>query len=90
MTDINATFMALTQPLASSIQTITFTLQWLLGGVFGLYVIMAIYNFYTTRKQKKEIQLIKNQLVNINRTLIDIKFTLDENNNNNNNKSKKG
>lgn len=73
--DANTT-MQLLEPLAQITRSIINQLQWLLGGLFGLYLIFFIVNYLKTRK---DIQLLKEVIVELktlNKSMGELKAAL--------------
>lgn len=77
MVDINSSGMIIQQlsdsgniqmlePIAKSIGTIIGTLQYLVGGVFGLYVILLIVRIIEARKLNRTYKAMLRELVQLN------------------------
>jgi len=68
MVDPNAT-LPLIEPLTNSITFLTNTVKALVGGIFGLYVILVILRWKEARELKKLLIDVKGELVKINKKL---------------------
>jgi len=66
--DINNTFTTL-QPLTTSIESFVGVVQMLVGGLFGLYLIMAIMRYYEARQMRKLMKDIKTELTKLRESL---------------------
>jgi hypothetical protein len=64
MVDVNTTIPFL-EPLARSMQTFIDSLQLLLGGLFGLYLIVFIVRWYSDRKLWRALNGIRSDLAEI-------------------------
>jgi len=60
--------------LISPIQGIIKTLEVILGGIFGLYLVFIIIRYYFMRKEKKLLTDIKQELKNIGNRLDDMEL----------------
>ena len=56
-----ATIEALVGPLTTIISMI----QWIIGGVFGIYLLILLYNWYKTRKLYEEMKVIRQDIQEI-------------------------
>ncbi len=63
--DINTTLF-LIDPITSSIQQFVHTLEILVGGVFGIYLIIVILKWIEERRMKKIFTMMHNELERIN------------------------
>lgn len=68
MADINATVLAI-ESMLSPLYSILNTFRILIGGVFGLYLIGLVINWYKTRKLSKAIVEMKADLAYIRKKL---------------------
>lgn len=66
--DVNTTTMLL-EPWVSTVDSIVNTLQVLLGGFVGVYLVVTIYNFLSTRKMYKKVDVILAEVKDIKRRL---------------------
>ena len=66
MVDINSSIPPLLAPFFSDIQGLLNMLQLLVGGLFGLYLILVIIRLYEVRKLNKTLKNVTNQLDHLN------------------------
>jgi hypothetical protein len=66
MLDINSTIPTLLDPVISEIHGLLNMLQFFVGGIFGLYLILVIIRLYEVRKLKKTLKTVTNQLEHLN------------------------
>ena len=50
------------EPIAAFIRSVMGTIQWFLGGLFGLYVILIILRIFEFKKVKKRLEIIEKKL----------------------------
>jgi hypothetical protein len=66
MVDINSSIPPLLAPFFGDIQNLLNMLQFFVGGLFGLYLILVIIRLYEVRKLKKTLKAITYQLDHLN------------------------
>ncbi|MBI2107878.1 hypothetical protein HYU10_04735 [Candidatus Woesearchaeota archaeon] len=57
------------EPLLEPIKNLVGTLEFLVGGIFGLYLIFAIVQYYYARRKDKLLNEILGELKDIGKTL---------------------
>ncbi len=50
------------ESLIGPLHTIISMIQFLIGGVFGIYLLMLVYNWFKTRKLYEEIKVIRKDI----------------------------
>jgi len=60
--DINSTAIQLVEPLGSTVNIFMNTVKVLVGGLFGLYVMMFIYRIFTFRKLSRQMKKLFKEL----------------------------
>ncbi len=68
MADIN-TSLPLVEPVAKTVSVFMKYISFLVGGVFGIYVLSFFYNMYSTRKLNRKIAHMMSDLKEIKRKL---------------------
>lgn len=68
MIDLNAT-LPLLEPWASTITNLMETLSVLIGGFFGLYVIILIYRIFTFRKLSKQMEKLFKEINDVKKSV---------------------
>lgn len=65
------------EPIFTNIQGMFGTLKYLIGGVFGVYIILAIIRYFEYRMLKKTLKEIKHESVRTNELLKRIEHTME-------------
>jgi len=69
MVDINSTVIPLIGPLGETVNYFMNIIKILIGGFFGLYVIIFIYKIFTFRKLSRQMEKLFNELNGIKKRL---------------------
>lgn len=69
MVDINSTLPPLFEPVVETIQGFVNIVQVLVGGIFGLYLILVILRWREARQLKKVMKEVKDELKLLNRSI---------------------
>lgn len=67
--DINNSIPAVLQPVAETMQSFLDTVQLLVGGLFGLYLLLVILKWRETRQLRKLMAEIRDELRKLQRAL---------------------
>ncbi len=87
MVDINSTLTnGITQlePLITTINTLVSALKLLLGGVFGIYLLLLIMRWWESRSINKTLKVMKIELIKTREIISKIEDKLDNNKKQNN------
>lgn len=57
-------------PIITLLQTVLSRVEVLVGGVFGLYLILIVYKIYDMKKQKDILQDLRDDIADIKRQLV--------------------
>ena len=67
--DINTTVIPVVDPLLHTVKYFVNFVQILVGGIFGLYLILVILRWHEARTLKKLMQDVRDELVELNSTV---------------------
>jgi len=73
--DVNSTIPAILEPLAQTIQSFVNVVQFLVGGIFGLYLIFLILRWREARELRKLMQEVRDELKCLNNNIPKCKST---------------
>ena len=57
------------EPVLGNVQTLVSSLEWALGGIFGLYLVFFIVRYFHDRRNKILLQSIDNHIKDLERTV---------------------
>jgi hypothetical protein len=78
MADINSTLPPLLEPVAESIHVLVNSIQFILGGLFGLYLVMVVLRWYNDRKLIKLVAQVRDEVQAISRRVDNLAATLEK------------
>tara|TARA_Y100000310_G_scaffold151291_1_gene150869 strand:+ start:6784 stop:7020 length:237 start_codon:yes stop_codon:yes gene_type:complete len=78
MADLNTTIIELIQPYSTTIGSLMNIIKVLVGGFFGLYVVIFIFRIVTFRKINKKLDLLFGEIITINKRLTKMEKKLEK------------
>ena len=78
MADLNTTIIELIQPYSTTIGSLMNIIKVLVGGFFGLYVVIFIFRIVTFRKMNKKLDLLFGEIITINKRLTKMEKKLEK------------